>query len=94
VNEAIHDVRPARMIKVLQAQVPAIGDHTPTHLVVVCNDTTDFRRLARSQLNKTDRVIDIGCSYGRGTAVIAEHCASVIGIDISEECVVSFLFFL
>jgi ubiquinone/menaquinone biosynthesis C-methylase UbiE len=31
------------------------------------------------------RVLDFGCGSGYGTALIAEHCFSAVGIDISEE---------
>jgi 2-polyprenyl-3-methyl-5-hydroxy-6-metoxy-1,4-benzoquinol methylase len=32
-------------------------------------------------------VLDFGCGSGYGTALIAEHCFAVVGIDISEEAI-------
>ena len=56
--------------------------------LVVCGETSDFRKLARSQLMPYNKIIDIGCSYGVGTDIISQHCPDVVGIDISEECIV------
>jgi SAM-dependent methyltransferase len=33
------------------------------------------------------RVIDIGCNNGHGTAIIAERCASIIGVDVSRAAI-------
>jgi SAM-dependent methyltransferase len=61
----------------------------PERCVIVCASTDDFRRLARAQLMRADHCLDIGCSYGRGTAIMAQHCGSVIGIDLSVETVLA-----
>lgn len=55
--------------------------------VITCAETREYRVLARSQLTPDDRVLEIGSSTGNGTEVIAQHCANVVGVDISKELV-------
>lgn len=73
-------VRNGRITRIFDASV-----ESPK--VIITPDTTTWRQLARSQLTSTDEALDIGCSFGGGTAVIAEHCLSVIGIDIGRAAV-------
>lgn len=40
---------------------------------------------ARNHIRNTDVVLDIACGWGAGTAVLAEKCAKVIGMDIEQE---------
>jgi cyclopropane fatty-acyl-phospholipid synthase-like methyltransferase len=40
-----------------------------------------------SQVSSSDVVLELGCSYGMATNMLAEHAAAVIGIDNSEEVV-------
>jgi len=54
---------------------------------VVCASTEDYRRLARSQVVKADRVLEIGSSTGECTAVLAQHAGSVVGVDNSQQLV-------
>jgi SAM-dependent methyltransferase len=42
---------------------------------------------ALSQLRPEDRVLDLGCGTGYGTAILAERCAEVTGVDYSTEAV-------
>lgn len=72
------DVRNGRITRVANATVAA-------PMVIITPDTCIWRRLARSQLDVTEDALDIGCSLGVGTAVIAEHCRSVVGIDVSRD---------
>jgi len=56
--------------------------------VVVVSETKDFRVLARSQVEASDRVVDIGSSYGVCTAILARYCrGDVLGIEVSAELV-------
>jgi len=52
---------------------------------MVCRDTNYFRRLARCQVFKEDRVIEIGSALGTTTAILNERCKRVIGIDKSKD---------
>jgi SAM-dependent methyltransferase len=59
--------------------------HERGHVVVA--ETSEFRLLAATQVCPTDVVVEIGSSYGRATAVLAKHCARVVGIDTSQQLV-------
>jgi len=39
-------------------------------------------------LNKSDKVLDIGCGIGTGTHYLKDFCSSVIGIDVDSEAVI------
>ena len=67
------------------------GIHLPPEYAdIIQNNTISLLiRLARYKfvvrmLQKTDTVLDIGCSTGLGTLFLAQNCKSVRGIDISE----------
>lgn len=53
--------------------------------VVICFSTQEYRILAQSQPDPDDFVMDVGCSYGHATALLAEKSADALGVDISEE---------
>lgn len=72
------DVRNGRLTRV----VPAT---TAAPMTIITPDTHTWRQLARSQLNSTEDALEIGCSTGAGTAIIAEHCHSVVAIDVGRE---------
>ncbi|WIA12335.1 hypothetical protein OEZ85_012388 [Tetradesmus obliquus] len=73
----IAHVRPERLLPVFQQP----------KLVLVTAATEDYRRLARSQVSSSDVVLELGCSYGMATNMLAEHAAAVVGTDNSEEAV-------
>ncbi|KAJ1625390.1 hypothetical protein T492DRAFT_1039861 [Pavlovales sp. CCMP2436] len=72
---AAHEVPLAALVRV----------HAAGH--VVCAETSEFRVLAATQLRSTDVVVEIGSSYGKATAILAKHCARVVGVDTSMELV-------
>lgn len=46
-------------------------------------------RLARYKfvarlLQKTDRVLEVGCGSGLGSIFLSQHCASVVGLDVKD----------
>lgn len=43
-----------------------------------------FRRVIRSFIRPSDRVLDVGCGPGGFTAVAAEFAGDVVGVDVSE----------
>eukprot|EP00959_Pyramimonas_sp_CCMP1952_P366698 7679969-Pyramimonas_sp.AAC.1 len=55
--------------------------------MLICFKTESYRKLCRSQLEKQDIAVDIGCSYGRATHVMSQHCDNVVGLDISREAI-------
>jgi hypothetical protein len=63
----------------------------PNKKGIVCAFTTEFRQLAK-QVPENCLVLEIGASYGRCTAIIADaltHPSQVVGIDISKEVIAS-----
>lgn len=58
------DVRTARLIHVVDRSA---------HCVIVCGPTQDFRYLCRTQVSADDTVLEIGCSYGKASRVLAEQ---------------------
>ena len=55
----------------------------------VCGTTTVYRAIARRVVS-TQIVLEIGCSYGKCTNVLAktmDDCRRVVGIDISKEVI-------
>jgi hypothetical protein len=53
-------------------------------------DTATFRALCCSSLHPTDKVVEIGCSYGKATGLIAyalKDPTRVLGLDTSKEAV-------
>ena len=62
------DVRSARIIHVVDRGACCI---------IVCGPTQDFRYLCRTQVTCEDTVLEIGCSYGKASKVLAEQ----LGLD-------------
>ena len=54
---------------------------TDTRLVIAA-ETADYRRLSRAFATPADFVVDIGCSYGEGTKLIAAQCPRVLGLEL------------
>jgi len=61
-------VRPARMYKIYGGKS-----------VVICYSTNEYRVLAQSQPGPDDFVIDIGCSYGHATTLLAGRARDALG---------------
>jgi hypothetical protein len=59
---------------------------TDTRLVIAA-ETADYRRLSRAFATPTDFVVDIGCSYGEGTKLIAAQCPHVLGLELVSSVV-------
>jgi SAM-dependent methyltransferase len=81
-----------------QTQVSYLSDGSTCHVnpnrmykvyggksVVICFSTQEYRILAQSQPSPEDFVMDIGCSYGHATALLAQKSADALGVDISVE---------
>jgi hypothetical protein len=50
--------------------------------VVLAAETDEFRRLTRAHSTADDFVVDIGCSYGEGTKLIAAECPNILGLEL------------
>ncbi len=55
--------------------------------ILFTDNTIDYRRLARSQVVRSDSVLELGCSFGLCTQVLSEHADKVLGLDISESVI-------
>ena len=55
--------------------------------IVVVSSTDRFRRLAKERTRREDSVLEIGCSTGKTTRVLAKSAARVVAVDVSEQLV-------
>jgi precorrin-6B methylase 2 len=46
-----------------------------------------YRRLARERVEEGSTVVEIGCSTGRTTRLLARRCGRVVAVDVSQEMV-------
>lgn len=56
-------------------------------VVVVVEETDEFRKHVRAHATAGERVVEVGSSFGEGTAIAAECCGDVLGLDTSAELV-------
>ena len=56
--------------------------------IIITAETEDFRHMCRTQVDKSDVVLEIGCSFGKATKIICEQAgeANVVGVDVGFEC--------
>ena len=88
--------RPSRLVKVYA--VPSSSSSSsrdysgasekpqPQHIVVT-SDTVNYRILAASQVKSEDFVMEIGCSTGESTAILARYASSVVAFDTGESMI-------
>ncbi|MDP6038652.1 MAG: methyltransferase domain-containing protein [Candidatus Latescibacteria bacterium] len=55
--------------------------------IIVASSAERFRVLARDLLKDHSRVLEIGCSTGRATRILAENAERVVAVDVSREMV-------
>jgi len=82
--------RPNRLVPIINVCDMESKDSTIRFCTIVVTRTTDkYRLLAASQLRPTDHVLEIGCSNGECSLVIAKYVTdgSLVGIDVSNEMV-------
>ena len=53
--------------------------------ILLCEETSSFRKLARSQTQPSDAAFEIGCSFGASTKLLAAHAKSVYAVDMASE---------
>ncbi len=47
----------------------------------------EYRNSIAEWVNKDDVVLEIGCEWGTTTVKLAPHCKTVIGTDVSADCI-------
>ena len=72
-------------LQVARRKAEAMRGRGERRAVLLCGETESFRMLSRSQILPTDTVLEIGCSYGEATALLAARAKSVIAVDVSSE---------
>lgn len=55
--------------------------------IIVVSSTDQFRKLARDLPGSQASVLEIGCSTGETTQILARHSAQVVAVDVSHEMV-------
>ena len=64
--------------------LPHFDDSSPKILVT---PETNFFRSLTSQVETTDKILEIGCSTGETARLVIPHCKSYIGFDTSDEMI-------
>lgn len=64
---------------------PSAFTFRPSCPVWVCQETTHFHHLARTQVNDQDVALEIGCDFGACCAILVQKCRAVIGVDKEAE---------
>jgi len=55
--------------------------------IVVCSDTPRFRSLSRVVPESYEHVLEVGCSTGEATKILAKHSSRVSALDVGAEMV-------
>lgn len=86
--------RPNRLVPIInvcdmESKDSSASASTRFCTIVITRTTDKYRLLAASQLRPTDHVLEIGCSNGECSLVIAKYVSdgSLVGIDVSNEMV-------
>ena len=80
------DLRTARAMATELYREPRDDIHPERHIAV--GDTLGFHyRMACEYITAEDRVLDIACGTGRGSAVLAEKAGHVVGVDLDPDCI-------
>jgi SAM-dependent methyltransferase len=82
--------RPNRLVPIISNMyMRSIEGGTKNSIIVVTRTTEKYRLLAASQLRSTDHVLEIGCSNGECSLVIAKYLTEgrLVGLDVSNEMV-------
>ena len=67
--------------------LPSILASAPPRPLYVCSETSDYRLLARHlpQITPASLTVEIGCSYGVASLILARRGGTVVGVDVAEE---------
>lgn len=90
--------RPSRLVKVVSDSQHVASQNCyggpdkmrPQPQIVVTSDTVNYRILAASQVKSDDFVLEIGCSTGECTAILARYVSSpsrIVAFDTGESMI-------
>ena len=85
VVEPLFGPRAGAPLEVARRKAEVMRGRGPERAVLLCGETDSFRALARSMILPTDAVMEIGCSYGGATALLAARAKRVIAVDVSDD---------
>ncbi|MBN1868698.1 class I SAM-dependent methyltransferase [Candidatus Sumerlaeota bacterium] len=54
---------------------------------IATRGVSEYRDTIPFWVNEDDTVLEVGCEWGTTTALIAPHCRTVVGTDVSPECI-------
>lgn len=54
---------------------------------IATRDVNEYRATIPAWVSAQDAVLEIGCEWGTTTRILAQHAGSVIGTDISADCI-------
>ncbi|CAM9738656.1 unnamed protein product [Ectocarpus fasciculatus] len=91
-NPPDYRARPSRLVRIYGS--PPVGRSTdapaaPPLLILLTADTASFRLLAASQVRPCDTVLEVGCSTGETTAILAKYVPKgrVVALDVGADMV-------
>ena len=85
VVEPLFGQRAGAPLEVARRKAEVMRGRGRERAVLLCGETDSFRALSRSMVLPTDVVMEIGCSYGGATALLASRAESVIAVDVSDD---------
>lgn len=85
VVEPLFGPRAGAPLEVARRKAEVMRGRGQERAVLLCGETDSFRALSRSMVLPTDVVMEIGCSYGGATALLASRAKSVIAVDVSGD---------
>lgn len=77
----------SRTQRIAPSRLTALFGRDGHQALLVCAETSEFRALAASQMLPRDSCLELGCSFGDTTVILAKTCAALIAIDNSLECI-------
>ncbi len=55
--------------------------------IIATRGVKEYRATIPLCVARNDVVLEVGCEWGTTTSIIAEHCNTVLGVDVGEECI-------
>jgi SAM-dependent methyltransferase len=84
-NETERTISEKRLLPVYEAE--SLETKSKTMTILITCETELYRLLAASQLEKSDSVLEIGCSTGETSKIIWNYASKWVGFDNSESMV-------
>lgn len=91
-NPPDYRARPSRLVRIYRsppADTSTAAAAAPPLIILLTADTASFRLLAASQIRACDTVLEVGCSTGETTAILAKYVPKgrVVALDVGADMV-------